>query len=324
MAKEKIVFQYLKYFFLLYIGFSFFPHEIRGAVNPESVIVSNAIGYLGRSYSEIGEPLNKEREYGGGGIIDYDWGGAVDCSGLVSLCAGLRRHYFVSTGDMDLYTNPINWESLRPGDLLLGSKHVLIFEKWVFQEGTDTNSWKVGVIHASYSKKVVRRDIFTVLGCKTEGWFPRRFKNDTTPPIIYGDYKKGIKFIEFNEKIFNKTVNLEIIGRDYLEGETYAYGLYKGEKFKTKIFQEDGEYEITGKAIDWAKNEKEETIKFGIDKTLPQISITSPSEEEWLNKNSVNIKGKLEDPLKNNYASGQGTCPAPELFYDVYKHHLIV
>ncbi|MEW6680869.1 MAG: hypothetical protein AB1297_07645, partial [bacterium] len=264
MAKERIIPKFLKHLFLVCLGgLLLFPAEIKGAVNSGDVIVSNAIGYLGRSYSTIGEPSNKEAEYGGGGIMDYNWSGAVDCSGLVSLCAGLRRHYFVSTGDMDLYTDSISWENLQAGDLLLGSSHVLIFEKWIQKEGTNTNTWEVGVIHASYSKKVVRRDTFTVTYCKTEGWSPCRFNSETKSPVVKFDGAE-------NEKYYNYDVTLTVTGRDNLEGPTYAYGLYKGEKFKTKTFKEEGKYEIPAKAIDWAKNEKDDNIVFYIDNTPPK------------------------------------------------------
>jgi hypothetical protein len=48
---------------------------------------------LGRSYVKGYPPIKKK--YGGGGIMNYSWTVGMDCSELVSLCAGLRRHYFV-------------------------------------------------------------------------------------------------------------------------------------------------------------------------------------------------------------------------------------
>jgi hypothetical protein len=250
MAKERLT-KFLKHLFLLFLGgLLLFPSLIKGAVNSDNVIGSNATGYLGRSY-EWGDPPNKETEYGGGGIMDYGFPEGMDCSGLVSLCAGLRRHYFVK--DIDLYTDSITWENLQPGDLLLGSSYVLIFEKWVEKEGTDTNRWKAGVIHASYVKQRVRRDTFTVRSCINEGWSPCRFKNDTTPPKI--------RFLGVeNEKYYNSAVTLTIKGNDDIEGPTYAYGLYENKRFVTKTFTERGKYEIPWKAIDWKKNEKPDKI----------------------------------------------------------------
>jgi hypothetical protein len=176
MAKERIK----KTFSCLLIAF-LLVSEAKGAINPGGTIVSNAIGYLGRPYVK-GAPFNKEAEYDDG---NNKWGGifspqgaytgGFDCSGLVSWCAGLRRHFF--TWELYKLTDSIKWENLQPDDRLLGSGHTLIFEKWVSKIGTKTDKWKVGVIHASHSKKRVRRDrvrrdTFTVAGCKKKKWLP--------------------------------------------------------------------------------------------------------------------------------------------------------
>jgi hypothetical protein len=95
---------------------------------------------------------------------------------------------------------------------------------------------------------------------------PRRFKNESKPPEIEF---KGVE----NGKYYNHGVTLIVKGDDDIEGPTYAYGLYKGKKFKTKTFTEDGEYEISAKAIDWAKNEKDEKITFYIDLTSPETTL---------------------------------------------------
>jgi hypothetical protein len=132
-----------KIFGILLIGLSLFHSELRGAPNSGSVILSNAIGYLGRPYVD-GAPTNKEAKYDDG---DSKWGGifspegaysgGFDCSGLVSWCAALRRHYF--TWQLPKLTDSIKQEDLQPGDLLLRpGKHVVIFEEWVSQIGTNT------------------------------------------------------------------------------------------------------------------------------------------------------------------------------------------
>jgi hypothetical protein len=257
------------------LGLLLFPSGIRGAVNSGDVIVSNAIRYLGRPYV-LGAPTNKEEEYGGGGIfsVEGEYTGGFDCSGLVSWCAGLRRHYF--TSELPTLTDSIGWGSLQPGDLLLGSGHVLIFEKWVQKEGT--NTWKVRVIHAVSKlqigtetidiKKVERRDL-TISFLKSKNWLPCRFKNDTKPPIVKFDGAE-------NEKHYKHNVTLTINGRDYIEGPTYAYGLYKEKKFKTKTFKEEGKYEIIGKAIDWAGNEKKiSRLPFCTDRIPPEVESTT-------------------------------------------------
>jgi hypothetical protein len=73
--------------------------------------------------------------------------------------------------------------------------------------------------------------------------------------------------------------------------------------YKTSDLQ-DGKHTVKVIIYDKAGNKEEKEWKFYVDTTPPQILITSPSEEEWLNKNTVNIKGKVEDPKKNDYASG--------------------
>lgn len=51
--------------------------------NPSDSMVTRAATQLGKPY-ELGQPLNKELIFGGGGIFDFDtWTGGLDCSGLV-------------------------------------------------------------------------------------------------------------------------------------------------------------------------------------------------------------------------------------------------
>lgn len=283
MAKEKINLKRL-YFVILLFGLWLFPCEIRGAINSGDIIVNNAIGYLGQDYV-LGYPPNKEFVYGGGGIFNLDnWTGWMDCSGLVSLCAGLRRHY--GTSELYQFTDYINWENLQAGDLLLGSGHTLIVE-WIQQEGTNTDKWKVGVIHAPKPGEVVKRLIITVAGCKNYGWLPRRFKNDTQEPTIKFD---GVE----DGKCYNKPVTLSVNGNDNLEGPTYAYGIYDNKKFKQKDFDSDGNYEVKGIAIDWANNLKEDKIVFSID-TVPPTILFIGAEDGKKYCNDVSVKYKVTD-----------------------------
>lgn len=49
----------------------------------------------------------------------------VDCSGFISRCWGLDRHY--DTRDLPGICDPIAWDDLRMGDIILKSGHVLMF-----------------------------------------------------------------------------------------------------------------------------------------------------------------------------------------------------
>ena len=86
------------------------------AVNPGDVIVSNALEQLGKPY-QGGQPPNKEYTYGA--IFDLDnWTGGFDCSGLVSYCGELRRHYSVSQGDFSSFVDGTTWRGMQGGDLI--------------------------------------------------------------------------------------------------------------------------------------------------------------------------------------------------------------
>lgn len=71
----------------------------------------------------------------------------VDCSGFVSRCWGLKRHY--STRELPMLCDPVRWEDLQTGDILNShNNHVVLFARWldparewmlVWQAGTETS-----------------------------------------------------------------------------------------------------------------------------------------------------------------------------------------
>jgi hypothetical protein len=99
----------------------------------------------------------------------------IDCSGFISRCWGLPKHY--STRDLPSISNPISWEELQPGDIILKPGHVLMFaaRKGNFLVGYEAGpipSWRVhrGGILVSYLKK--------------EGYSPWRYRDMTTSQSV--------------------------------------------------------------------------------------------------------------------------------------------
>jgi hypothetical protein len=246
----------------------FFNVSVSGKVRSGSEIVNEAKIYWNdeREYLE-GEPPNKEEIYGGGGVFDLGarWTGKFDCSGLVSLCAGLRRHYYVKDGSLQEFLDQISREDRQIGDIVKNSDHAMIYEK-------DTLEGCI-LIRASSTAGKVSRGYISWDYLNTNGYSFYRFNQEEEPPTfkISGVEEGGI---------YSNPVTVEYIATDKVEGVTYAFGRYHGEKFRTpKKFTTPGEYSLYFYTADWAKNIIDTTIHFKIIGP-PQVVSTSPRKNE--------------------------------------------
>jgi len=191
---------------------------LKGVVNNGGTIVQIAKeqAEMHKPYI-LGEPQNEDIGFGGGGIMDYSFAG-FDCSGLVSYCAGLRRHYTVA--ELGTYLIPVSWSSLQPGDILKSSGHVIIFEKY-----DDEHPGRVVLISASTISHNVHEWTQDTVRLKDDGFSPYRFNTEATAPeITITGVVDGMTYTGPVTLSFNATDNLET-------PSTYAYGQWKGPKF---------------------------------------------------------------------------------------------
>jgi hypothetical protein len=96
----------------------------------------------------------------------------VDCSGFISRCWGFSCH--VSTRDMHKFSDPVAWEDLRAGDILLKRGHVILFVKRqgnhiIGMESGATPTWRV------------RTCALPMRFLTTDGYSPRRYRGMTAP-----------------------------------------------------------------------------------------------------------------------------------------------
>ena len=225
------VIQFYKIFFaiLLSILILGITKNINAGPNAGSDIVDIAKSYLNYPRAD-GYPLNKEIELGG--IFDEDTVTAFDCTGLVSWAAGLRRHYYLSQGEINqFYTEFNNWDNLQPGDIFDNGQHVMIFENWA------ANRTKITVVQASESQGKVIESTFT-LDYMQSNYTANRFKTDNTNPTI------TISGVE-DGGVYNNPVTVGVSADDDTSEPTpglYFYGQDSGGKFRQKQFTEEGTY----------------------------------------------------------------------------------
>ena len=215
------------------LGFS----NLSPASNPADIIVENAELYLDTPYVS-GQPPNKEVEWGA--IFDLEsWTpiNGFDCSGLVSLAGGLRRHYSVQYRELSYFVSLIKWEDLQHGDIIMNDDHVIIFDR---REGMYLKTIETGVTHGvevgSYIDPAQNssKDIYLRL----YGFQPYRFKTDNTNPTI------TISGVE-DGGVYNYAVTVGISADDDTFEPTpglYFYGQDSGGKFRQKQFTEEGTY----------------------------------------------------------------------------------
>lgn len=110
-----------------------------------------------------------KRELGDAGTSSYACG--IDCSGFVSRCWRLKRPY--STKQLPEICLPLKtWPQLRPGDILLNDRHVLLFKDWD-DDGRSILAYEAG----PYPVWRVNAHSIPVSKLEREGYSPWRYKN---------------------------------------------------------------------------------------------------------------------------------------------------
>lgn len=98
------------------------PYQWGGFDTPESFLEKIAAG---KKAGDIADEA--KRKLGDPGTSSESCG--IDCSGFVSRCWNLKRPY--STRELHKICDRLeSWDDLRPGDILLNDKHVVLFVKW--------------------------------------------------------------------------------------------------------------------------------------------------------------------------------------------------
>jgi len=129
---------------------------------------------------------------------------------------------------------------------------------------------------------------------RTLQWF--RYYPDTVAPSI------SITSPADGEWFTTSTVTIFWTGSDdnYLE----YYEVYKNNSLVAHLDASvnsidltlaDGHWIVTVKGIDWAGNEASDSITIHVDTTSPQVSITSPSNDTWVNTSHVTIEWTASD-----------------------------
>ncbi len=96
----------------------------------------------------------------------------VDCSGFISRCWGLCCH--VSTKDMHKFSDPIAWEDLRLGDILLRKGHVILF---VERQG----DYIIGMESGAMPTWRVRTCALSMRFLTADGYSPWRYRHMAAP-----------------------------------------------------------------------------------------------------------------------------------------------
>lgn len=96
----------------------------------------------------------------------------IDCSGFISRCWGLPKHH--STRDFPGISDPVSWDDLKPGDIILKPGHVLLFA--ARQDG-----YVIGYEAGPIPTWKARRCAIRVSFLKEDGYSPWRYKYMTPP-----------------------------------------------------------------------------------------------------------------------------------------------
>ncbi|MDD5687084.1 MAG: hypothetical protein PHE88_04545 [Elusimicrobia bacterium] len=242
-------------------------------------LVNSAENYLNRGITyDYGTPDETNEDTFG--YIFKPWDGkSLDCSGLVDMASGLRRHYSAWHLKEKLTIPVAWWQGIYPGDLLItyndpkyGGKHVRIFIGWY-------ETYKVAsVIEASGSKHGVAISTYSITS-ELIGYTWHR--------LIYDNVEPTIKDISVeNDKTYKNPVTVSFTAIDdiYTSGEpeprAFARDKATGERFrKGKSYTDPGEYEVDFYASDWAGNFNLKTVKFTIEDDEPPEPPPSPNGE---------------------------------------------
>lgn len=124
-----------------------------------------------REGKKAGDVANTYKVRNDNGVISEESVG-IDCSGFVSRCWGLDRHF--DTRDLPSICDPVPWEELRMGDIILKEGHVLMFAD---RRGHYAIGYEAGPIPTWRARRCAI--LFSYL--KKEGYSPWRYRNMAEP-----------------------------------------------------------------------------------------------------------------------------------------------
>ncbi len=116
----------------------------------------------------------------------------IDCSGFISRCWGLPRHF--STREFPGISDPIAWDDLRAGDIILKPGHVLMFAA---RRGDYVIGYEAGPIPIWSARRCAIRISYL----KGDGYSPWRYKHMTTPKVSKNEVQYEIEFREDHEPL---------------------------------------------------------------------------------------------------------------------------
>jgi hypothetical protein len=111
------------------------PYQWGGFDTPESFLQKLVAG---KKAGDAGDAA--KRKLGDAGTSAESCG--IDCSGFISRCWNLKRPY--STRELHQICDRLeSWEDLRPGDILLNHRHVVLFVRWNIP-GKEISAYEAG------------------------------------------------------------------------------------------------------------------------------------------------------------------------------------
>ena len=141
------------------------PYKWGGFDTPESFLKGIAAG------KKAGDIANTYKVRADNAAVSEESVG-IDCSGFISRCWGLETHHDTET--LPSICDPIAWDDLRTGDILLKEGHVLMFI-------THQDQFIIGYEAGPIPTWRARKCAIKISYLKTNGYSPWRYKNMAEP-----------------------------------------------------------------------------------------------------------------------------------------------
>jgi len=216
---------------------------------------------LPAAYSKAQPPIkelkgeeNVNGYYNYGWVFDIpSWDGGFDCSGLVSYCADLRRHYNVQDSELaKILKGGITWEKASPGDLIMSKDHISIFVNWWYNKSN--NRYEVTYISAYISSATKTSGVRE--NTVSQGYFDKDsllYSFRPSEPSYIKASINGRMLSNEKKNCFEKKSNSDKFILDYgAENPLIEDVLEKGNYPKNYEFTDVGTYTVEVKAFDWA------------------------------------------------------------------------